>query len=106
MSTPPPLSVARARCRNHADREAVARCPECGSFFCRECISEHDGRMMCTHCIRLRLAPGETKKNRQLLRRGLLWCAALGGVFIAWSFFVLLGRLLLLLNDLKGALEL
>ena len=40
------------RCRNHAEREAVARCPGCGHHFCRECVTEHDDRILCAACLR------------------------------------------------------
>ena len=43
--------LSRQRCANHAQREAVARCPECQRHFCRECITEHDGKLLCNHCL-------------------------------------------------------
>jgi hypothetical protein len=83
------------RCFNHAAREAVARCPECGHFFCRECITEHDDRVICAACLKkLARAP--------LLRRpGFAWairavqCAF--GIFVVWFFFYLVGEGLLAL---------
>ena len=44
-------AVALQRCLHHGEREAIARCPECGSFFCRECITEHDERVLCASCL-------------------------------------------------------
>jgi len=44
-------TLSRQRCFNHASREAAARCPECGRFFCRECVTEHDDRVLCATCI-------------------------------------------------------
>lgn len=41
----------RQRCFNHGSREAAARCPECGRFFCRECVTEHEDRVLCAACI-------------------------------------------------------
>ena len=38
-------------CFNHPDREASARCPECGNFFCHECVVEHDFRIICASCL-------------------------------------------------------
>ncbi|MBT8374528.1 MAG: rhomboid family protein, partial [Deltaproteobacteria bacterium] len=32
--------LALQRCNNHGQREAVARCPKCRRYFCRECITE------------------------------------------------------------------
>jgi len=44
--------LAYQRCLNHTFREAVARCPECGHYFCRECITEHEDRVVCASCLR------------------------------------------------------
>ena len=80
------------RCLHHALREAVARCPECGQFFCRECITEHDDRVICAACLQ-RVAVQKTAHRRRfgpLLRV----VAAGGGLLVAWVFFFILGRLL------------
>src|SRR5271156_762226 len=50
MSTPA-ATLRQRRCDNHPRREASARCPECGRFFCRECITEHDDRVLCASCL-------------------------------------------------------
>jgi hypothetical protein len=44
-------SLVQQRCVNHPAREASARCPECGRFYCRECITEHDDRVLCASCL-------------------------------------------------------
>jgi uncharacterized paraquat-inducible protein A len=49
----------RTRCHNHPQREAAARCPECGRFFCRECVTEHEGRVICSACLRALTEPAE-----------------------------------------------
>lgn len=86
------MSIARDRCSNHASREAVARCPECGRTFCRECISEHDDRVICASCLK-RLGK---KAARQYRLVGLMRLAQiLMGVLLLWSSFYLLGRALL-----------
>jgi hypothetical protein len=86
---------AGQRCSNHAGREAAARCPECRSFFCRECVTEHEGRVLCASCIR-KLTAARAAPNRSLLRR-LAGVLPLGlGLLTAWLFFYLLGRSLLL----------
>ncbi len=104
MTPPVPETVARARCRNHADREAVARCPECGHYFCRECIVEHEGRMICKECLAKLLAQAPERKSRKLLRRAVLWGMAMLSFLLAWSFFLLLGRVMILLQDLRRGL--
>jgi len=45
-------SLTHQRCFNHSHREAAARCPECAQFFCRECITEHDDRVICAACLK------------------------------------------------------
>jgi hypothetical protein len=39
------------RCWNHEAREAACRCPACGRNYCRECVSEHEGRLLCAACL-------------------------------------------------------
>ncbi|MGD2272536.1 MAG: hypothetical protein PVI06_19205 [Desulfobacterales bacterium] len=82
------------RCRNHEQREAIARCPECGRFFCRECITEHEDRVLCTTCLN-RLVDGSPSPRRIRLG-GLVRILqlALGG-FVIWMFFFYLGQALL-----------
>ena len=81
------------RCFNHSAREAAARCPECGHSYCRECITEHDDRLICAACL-LKLA------KAPFTRRGgfvtILRVAQAGaGVFILLVFFYTLGQMLL-----------
>jgi hypothetical protein len=77
------------RCWHHSTREAVVRCPECRLFYCRECVIEHQGRMLCADCVaRLDLVPGMTRGRL----RGLFWTAsAVGGILLAWLIFYYLG---------------
>ena len=84
--------LAGQRCLHHAAREAVARCPECRQFYCRECITEHDDRVICSACLkRLVGSPAKTRKGLPLA----LWPIQVGsGLLVAWFFFYSLGRLL------------
>ncbi|NQT92245.1 MAG: rhomboid family protein [Lentisphaerae bacterium] len=43
--------ISRQKCSNHPGREAVARCPVCERFFCRECVTEHEDRVICARCL-------------------------------------------------------
>ncbi len=87
--------LAHQRCMNHAEREAVARCLACRHFFCRECVTEHDDRVLCASCLR-RLA-----RVPLFQRRGLgtvmRLCQCALGVLLAWFFFYLVGEGLLAL---------
>jgi hypothetical protein len=86
------MNIAQERCFNHASREAVARCPECGRTFCRECISEHDDRVICAFCLK-RLSKKAVRRHRLV---GLVRLAQiLMGVLLLWSSFYLLGKALL-----------
>jgi len=87
-------SLAAQRCHHHPEREAAARCPECGLFYCRECITEHDDRVICASCLRT-LAVAKRGRGNRL---GGVWRLAAGvfGIVIAWFFFYTMGRLLLL----------
>ena len=85
------------RCLHHSSREAVARCPECAHFFCRECIAEHDDRVICASC--LKKIGGDTGRKA---RRGIsVWplAQAAAGLACAWLCFYLIGRLLLSMPD-------
>ncbi len=86
------MNIAEEKCLNHGSREAVARCPECGRYFCRECISEHEGRVICAFCLRHFLTK---PKSRTQLAELLRAAQVLIGVLLLWSSFILLGKALL-----------
>ena len=90
-------SLANQRCFNHALREAAARCPECKQFFCRECITEHDDRILCTACLARLTKRPLTKRLALTQIFWLLQCAV--GLLIAWYFFFLIGEDLLKLPN-------
>ena len=90
-------TLAHQRCFNHAFREAVARCPECKQYFCRECITEHEDRVLCSVCLKKRTQQPLTQRRVfarifQVARCGL-------GILVAWYFFFLIGESLLKLPD-------
>lgn len=82
------------QCLNHAAREAVARCPECGHFYCRECIAEHEDRVICAACLRKLLRPA--KAGRSATTAWLSRGAAFGlSLTVGWLAFYLMGKILL-----------
>ena len=87
--------LAAARCRIHSDREAVARCPSCEGFFCRECVTEDAGRLTCAACLRAASA-GASRRRAGWEIPGLLLQSALG-VTLLWLLFYGAGRVLILL---------
>jgi len=86
------MSIADERCFNHGSREAVARCPECRRYFCRECVSEHEDRVICAFCLkRLGARPSRKRPVAGLIRI----IQVLLGIVLLWSSFYLLGKVLL-----------
>lgn len=81
------------RCFRHTDREAAARCPECGRFFCRECITEHEDRVLCVSCLESKTAAEGASPARWSRITRLLQCGT--GLFAAWIFFYYIGLILL-----------
>src|ERR1041384_3804490 len=90
-------SLLHQRCFNHSVREAAARCPECGHFYCRECITEHDDRVICASCLRkiVQLPFTERRGFVGLMRATQL----LAGLFTVWFFFYLFGQVLLSIDS-------
>ena len=84
-------AIRQQRCHNHAGREAIARCPSCGNFFCRECITEHDERILCAGCLKRQTAPKERRRGALPIGRLI---AALCGIVTAWCYFYLIARVL------------
>lgn len=89
-----PSTLIQSRCFQHASREAVARCPECRRFYCRECVTEHEGRMICRGCLS-DLLERDKKESSGWLKAIGSWCMAAAGFLLTTSVFYLLGRLLL-----------
>ena len=94
-SISPLITLARQRCFSHEAREAVCKCPSCSRFFCRECVTDFDGRLLCAFCIRDSIAarkqtPG---RSRFITAAGSV-AAALTAMLLSWAFFYFAGRLL------------
>ena len=84
--------LAEQRCLRHIEREAVARCPQCRYFFCRECITEHEDRVLCADCL-AKILRGREKPHSRLTQVATALFSA-SGVALAWLFFYFLGELL------------
>jgi len=87
-----PLSFQK--CYHHSNREAVVRCPVCLKDYCRECVTEHDDRMLCTGCLKqyMKVVPG---KSRRWIFSVVVFIQCSMGFFILWYGFFLLGKMLL-----------
>jgi uncharacterized paraquat-inducible protein A len=94
-ATMPARALRQQRCQHHPQREASARCPECSRYYCRECITEHDDRVICATCL-TRLTQKKEKKAQPWDLYARIGLALLA--FVAVFFFILLvGDALLLI---------
>jgi hypothetical protein len=84
------------RCWNHEAREAVCRCPECGRSFCRECVTEHEARLLCASC--LNSLAGRALSRRPGFRRLLPAALALAGILLSWIVFYGAGEAVILIT--------
>jgi len=91
------MTVAHLRCFNHLEREAVARCPECARFFCRECVTEHEDRIICATCLKKFAAARSS--GRHATARLVRFVQFVLGILFAWFFFFLIGATLARLPD-------
>lgn len=82
----PGKNLQRQRCFNHAEREATARCPVCKRDFCRECITEHNHRMLCRSCLASAPArPSHTGSRNNVLLL-LLFLLVQFAIFVAFYY--------------------
>ena len=44
--------VAQATCQIHFRRPAAAKCMVCKLYYCKECVTEHDGKNTCASCLK------------------------------------------------------
>lgn len=90
-------AISSSKCFHHPFREAAARCPECRRFFCRECITEHEDRILCAQCLAKKSEKKKTHgRSRIFLARsfhGFL------GIWITMFFFYYLAKMLLSFSD-------
>ncbi len=75
-------------CTIHADRRSTARCPSCRKFYCRECITEHEGKLTCATCLSLSLE--ERAKPKQRRRWNLVpVIQVIIALMVSWAVFYL-----------------
>ena len=90
-------SALEQRCWNHGGREAVCRCPECNRSYCRECVSEHDSRLLCAECLARTVRTPEGPPSR--LRRMAPVAMVLAGLLMAWVVLFGAGESLVILAE-------
>jgi hypothetical protein len=82
------MTLLDQRCFHHDDREAVAQCPSCKHFYCRECVTEHAGRMICVTCVHALTRDADKTAHGTKA----FWTAtAIAGMLLAWVVFYYLG---------------
>lgn len=82
-------NLKNLKCENHQEREAAVRCPGCYLFFCRECATEHNGRLLCLGCLKNNLATSDgIVKRSGILVLTVIFIASL---FASWYFFYIIG---------------
>ncbi|MEZ0390399.1 MAG: rhomboid family protein [Verrucomicrobium sp.] len=87
------MASSSTLCLNHPLREAAARCTSCGQPFCRECITDLEGRMVCVACHRAKtLVQEKPKRDWFIVTAGL---QAAVGLSLLWLTAWLVGRTLL-----------
>jgi len=87
-------NVVQQHCWNHAQRGAVCHCPACHRPFCRECVSEHDSKLLCAICIKASVSAADGARAR---RMAPLWMAtmAVASTLLAWAIFFSLGQIIM-----------
>ena len=80
-------------------------CPGCTRFYCRECVSEHEGRYLCTTCLKNATGDTSTVQKARTFIRPLLKLSF--AMLLLFAFFSILGDGLsklptLFFEDYKG----
>ena len=85
--------IAARKCVRHSGREAIARCPSCHDDFCRECVVEHAGVLLCGFCLARESAKNPTAQRSSGSRAGD-WLVTASCVLLLWLVFYGFGQFL------------
>lgn len=91
--TPFVTGLRHARCLFHPLREAAARCPHCGGTYCRECVTDEEGKLACPPCLRRLSRPLAPKESPVRLLRQIVAGIAIFMCITALSFALLHWRM-------------
>jgi hypothetical protein len=86
--------VVHQQCWNHSERGAVCLCPVCHRGYCRECVSEHDSRLLCAACIKAALPASDAGGSRRS-RKVWIPVLAVATTLIAWAAIFSLGQIIM-----------
>ena len=87
------MTFAWQRCFIHPAREAVSLCVECRRAYCRECVVDHDGRLICAACLEKLRAPAS--RGGRALERTLSAAGLAVTLLLCWMVFYMAGRLMM-----------
>ena len=93
-------TLERTLCAYHPDRVAVVRCPRCGDTYCDECVTEHEGRMVCRKCLEQHVTPEMVRSKRSwsvgsLIQRGVGLVWGVLALYALWMTLYILGSALI-----------
>lgn len=86
--------IAARKCVRHSAREAVARCAACEDHYCRECIVEHEGVLLCAPCLARQTAQAPAAGRGRWRRRATRLVMTTGSVVLVWLAFYGFGQFL------------
>ena len=86
-------TIAARKCVRHIAREAVACCPSCHEHFCRECVVEHTGVLLCAACLAQVTKNVAPSRSTNWNRVGATALTA-SCVLLLWVVFYSFGQLL------------
>src|SRR2546423_1786774 len=95
-------AIMHQQCWNHEAREAVCRCPGCSRSYCRECVTEHQARLLCALCLRNAMLAAAPRRASGAVRQVLLLVA---GLLIAWIFFLSMGGIVSEISERRELAE-
>ncbi len=83
------------KCKNHPDREAAGKCAGCEEEFCRDCLSQYQGKEYCAPCLKgeVTVATARLKGNEAELarmKRSLIGCSAVLLIVVLTPMFLLI----------------
>jgi len=85
--------LSNIRCQNHIEREAAAICMKCQNYFCKECITEYDDKMLCKNCIDDLLKKNKTTHRKKINLKQFF--AIITTTLFLWIIFYSSGKFLI-----------
>lgn len=73
----------------------MARCSTCGGFYCRECVVDHAGRLVCATCLAKTAVASAKEKPKRSFARVRSGVTIAASVLVLWVLFYTIGSLLL-----------